>query len=60
MWTILSSCFSISFRIKFIVGVRMLDHDIKYMALCIDIAKSGIGKVNPNPLVGSVLVKDEK
>ncbi|MDE6760752.1 MAG: bifunctional diaminohydroxyphosphoribosylaminopyrimidine deaminase/5-amino-6-(5-phosphoribosylamino)uracil reductase RibD [Lachnospiraceae bacterium] len=30
----------------------------KYMRRAIEIAKSGIGKVNPNPLVGAVIVKD--
>ena len=32
--------------------------DIKYMNLAIELAKNGIGYVNPNPLVGSVIVKD--
>ena len=30
----------------------------KYMYRAIELAKSGIGKVNPNPLVGAVIVKD--
>ena len=30
----------------------------KYMKLAIELAKKGIGKVNPNPLVGAVIVKD--
>lgn len=30
----------------------------KYMRRAIELAKSGIGKVNPNPLVGAVIVKD--
>ncbi|GAA0078082.1 bifunctional diaminohydroxyphosphoribosylaminopyrimidine deaminase/5-amino-6-(5-phosphoribosylamino)uracil reductase RibD [Clostridium sp. CTA-5] len=31
-----------------------------YMDLAIDLAKKGIGKVNPNPLVGAVIVKNGK
>ena len=34
--------------------------DRKYMELAIELAKKGIGKVNPNPLVGAVIVKDGK
>lgn len=30
----------------------------EYMLRAIDLAKKGIGKVNPNPLVGAVIVKD--
>lgn len=30
----------------------------KYMCRAIELAKNGIGKVNPNPLVGAVIVKD--
>ena len=30
----------------------------KYMRRAIELAKNGIGKVNPNPLVGAVIVKD--
>ncbi len=32
--------------------------DIKYMELAIQLAKQGCGWVNPNPMVGAVLVKD--
>ncbi|MBC5625270.1 bifunctional diaminohydroxyphosphoribosylaminopyrimidine deaminase/5-amino-6-(5-phosphoribosylamino)uracil reductase RibD [Clostridium sp. NSJ-49] len=32
--------------------------DKKFMYLAIDLAKQGNGKVNPNPLVGAVIVKD--
>lgn len=32
----------------------------KYMRRAIELAKRGIGKVNPNPLVGAVIVKDGK
>ena len=34
--------------------------DIKYMERAIDLAIKGIGKVNPNPLVGAVIVKDDQ
>ena len=30
----------------------------RYMRRAIELAKKGIGKVNPNPLVGAVIVKD--
>jgi len=33
-------------------------NDIKYMQHALDLAKKGIGFVNPNPLVGAVIVKD--
>lgn len=32
----------------------------EYMRRAIEIAKKGIGKVNPNPLVGAVIVKDNQ
>lgn len=32
--------------------------DQMYMQLALDLAMQGIGKVNPNPLVGAVIVKD--
>lgn len=32
----------------------------EYMELAISLAKKGIGAVNPNPLVGAVIVKDDK
>lgn len=32
--------------------------DRKYMELAIELAKKGVGGVNPNPLVGAVIVKD--
>lgn len=35
----------------------MEDHK-KYMQMAIELAKCGIGHVNPNPLVGAVIVKD--
>lgn len=34
--------------------------DIKFMDRAIELAKLGIGKVNPNPLVGAVIVKNDK
>ncbi len=34
--------------------------DNEYMKLVIDIAKKGCGYVNPNPMVGAVIVKDDK
>lgn len=34
--------------------------DEKYMRIAIELAKRGIGAVNPNPLVGAVVVKDNK
>ena len=34
--------------------------DEKYMARAIELAKRGTGSVNPNPLVGAVVVKDGK
>lgn len=32
--------------------------DEKYMLRAIELARNGVGKVNPNPLVGAVIVKD--
>ncbi len=34
--------------------------DIKYMKRAIELSKQGIGKVNPNPLVGAVIVKNNR
>ncbi len=34
--------------------------DKKYMELALELALKGKGKVNPNPLVGAVVVKDDK
>ena len=36
----------------------MKNHE-KYMDLAIDLAQKGRGRVNPNPLVGAVIVKDD-
>lgn len=34
--------------------------DQYYMQLALELAKKGVGKVNPNPLVGAVIVKDNE
>lgn len=34
--------------------------DKKYMQIAIELAKKGAGTVNPNPMVGAVVVQDEK
>lgn len=34
--------------------------DEQYMRLAIELAKRGVGKVNPNPLVGAVIVRNEQ
>ncbi|MGB0888073.1 MAG: bifunctional diaminohydroxyphosphoribosylaminopyrimidine deaminase/5-amino-6-(5-phosphoribosylamino)uracil reductase RibD [Vicingaceae bacterium] len=36
----------------------MMNIDMKQMNSCLQLAKKGIGKVSPNPLVGCVIVKD--
>lgn len=33
-------------------------NDMEYMKLALDLAKKGMGFVNPNPMVGAVIVKD--
>lgn len=35
-------------------------NDTKYMRIAIELAKKGYGKVNPNPLVGAVVVKNDE
>lgn len=35
-------------------------NDKQYMSLALEIAKKGVGQVNPNPLVGCVIVKNDK
>ncbi len=35
-------------------------YDRKYMLRAIELARKGIGAVNPNPLVGAVIVKDDE
>ena len=32
----------------------------RFMKIAIELAKKGIGNVNPNPLVGAIIVKDDK
>jgi len=34
--------------------------DKKYIQLCLELAKKGVGKVSPNPLVGCVIVKNNR
>ncbi len=38
----------------------MTDKDIKYMQLALELAKKGMGHTNPNPMVGAVIVKDDR
>lgn len=35
-------------------------YDKKYMERAIELARGGVGAVNPNPLVGAVIVKDDR
>ncbi|PKM80383.1 MAG: riboflavin biosynthesis protein RibD [Firmicutes bacterium HGW-Firmicutes-13] len=35
-----------------------MEADEKYMWLALDLARQGIGRTNPNPMVGAVIVKD--
>jgi diaminohydroxyphosphoribosylaminopyrimidine deaminase/5-amino-6-(5-phosphoribosylamino)uracil reductase len=37
-----------------------METEEKYMARCIDLAKHGLGKVSPNPMVGAVIVHEGK
>lgn len=37
-----------------------MSYDEKYMRMAIELAKCGAGAVNPNPLVGAVIVKDDR
>ena len=32
----------------------------EYMALALELAKKGMGRVHPNPMVGAIIVKDGK
>ena len=34
------------------------DEDIKYMRMALDLARKGQGHVDPNPMVGAVIVRD--
>jgi len=38
----------------------MMNSDEKYMKLALELAKKGSGKTKPNPMVGAVIVKDNK
>jgi diaminohydroxyphosphoribosylaminopyrimidine deaminase / 5-amino-6-(5-phosphoribosylamino)uracil reductase len=38
----------------------MVTADEQYMRRCLELARRGYGKVNPNPMVGSVIVKGDK
>lgn len=40
------------------VGIKMTDHE--YMERAISLARQGIGRTNPNPLVGAVIVKEDR
>lgn len=46
--------------IKRLKNKRVKKVDKHYMKIALDLAKLGKGKVNPNPLVGAVIVKDKK
>lgn len=35
-----------------------MEHDARYMALALELARSAAGQTSPNPLVGAVVVKD--
>lgn len=35
-------------------------NDLEYMKLAVTLARRGSGRVNPNPMVGAVIVKDDK
>ena len=37
-----------------------MDLHIQYMERVLDLAKQGIGNVSPNPMVGCVIVKNNK
>lgn len=39
---------------------RISEQDVRFMKRCFTLAKRGAGKVSPNPLVGSVIVKNGK
>lgn len=39
-------------------NIQFTKEDIYYMKLALDLADMGTGRVNPNPLVGAVIVKD--
>ena len=41
----------------FLLAVLFMDSE-KYMRIALDLASKGMGNVNPNPMVGAVIVKD--
>jgi len=41
-------------------NTAQIARDKKYMQICLELAKKGIGKVSPNPMVGCVIVKNNK
>ena len=45
--------------IKNINDEKYLEQDKKYMKLVFKLALKGVGKVNPNPLVGAIVVKND-
>jgi diaminohydroxyphosphoribosylaminopyrimidine deaminase / 5-amino-6-(5-phosphoribosylamino)uracil reductase len=65
------NCNNPGFRFKFIKALNFffraflfcddeMNEELKYMRRAISLAKKGVGWVNPNPLVGAVLVKDNR
>ncbi len=50
------SCFQGMF---FLLGEIMMNDDLRYMKLAMDLAAKGKGWVNPNPMVGAVIVKNQ-
>ena len=46
-------------NIKNINDEKYLEQDKKYMKLVFKLALKGVGKVNPNPLVGAIVVKND-
>jgi diaminohydroxyphosphoribosylaminopyrimidine deaminase/5-amino-6-(5-phosphoribosylamino)uracil reductase len=40
--------------------LRSMHSDEYYMQMCLDLAKKGLGNVAPNPMVGAVIVHDDK
>lgn len=52
---------TMSFALPRIViwGIFMSERDLYYMQRAIELAENGVGLVNPNPLVGCVIVKDD-
>lgn len=47
------------FSIKIIFALKMI-YDEFYIKRCFELAKNGLGNVSPNPLVGCVIVSDNK